>query len=711
MSETGRNIIVRFAAAYLFIILLMIMVIYNIMVIQTVERQNWLALGAKNDKKDIIVRPNRGNIYSADGRLMASSIPTYYVYMDLRVPALHEKKGILFKNNVDSLALCLATYFKDKTKSQYKQELEQAYNRGQAEYQFYKKQISYAQLKDIKTFPLLRLGRNKSGLLTKEMIHRVKPFTTLASRTIGDIYADETKGGKNGLELGFDSILRGKPGISSRQKVANRWEEIVEVPPIDGMDITTTIDVDMQDIAEKALLDKITEIEAQSGYAILMEAQTGEIKAIVNMQRNSDGTYSESRNGVVSDRAEPGSVFKVMSLMAVLDDGKAHLDDIVDTGEGKWKVANRMMIDHNADKKGYGVITFEHAINASSNVGVSKIIMKAYGDNPREYVEKLYRMKINEPFNLYIPGTSAPNIRYPNKDNWYATTLAWMSIGYETQIPPIYTVAYFNSIANNGKYIEPLFIKSISQNGQIIKNFTARVINDQICKPSTLRDVRKALLGVVEDPKYATGKLVRSPYVRIGGKTGTALISQGAKGYKSGKASYQVSFCGIFPFDNPKYTCLVVFREPSSKNTASGGGMAGPVVKNIAERVIAINAYNTVDTAPVDSNFIDIKKPYTKSGKYDALKYVMNSLNQSFDGTPAKWIKTTCDGKRVSANPMGINKSRVPDLSGMGAKDAIYLCENLGMKVSINGFGKVYSQNIPAGSNIMRGQVISLNLQ
>lgn len=710
MPEAGRNIIGRFAAVYLLIIILLIAVIYNIVKIQTVERTHWLSLGSKNDKKDIIVKPNRGNIYSADGRLMASSIPTYYVYMDLRVPALHEKEGKLFKNNVDSLSESLANYFKEKTKNQYKQELEQAYRKGTSEYQFYTGKISYAQLIDIKKFPLLRLGRNKSGLLTKEMLQRVKPFTTLASRTIGDIYADEEKGGKNGLELAFDSILRGTAGVSSRQKVANRWEEIVGVPPIDGMDITTTIDVNLQDIAEKALLDKLKEIEAQTGYAILMEAKTGEIKAIVNMQRNSDGTYSENRNGVVSDKVEPGSVFKVMSLMAVLDDGKAKLSDVIETNNGKWEIANSIMKDHNVERGGYGTITLEHAINASSNIGVSRTIMNAYGDNPRKFVEKLYRMKINEPFNLYIPGTAIPNIRYPNEKNWSKTTLAWMSIGYETQIPPIYTVAYFNSIANNGRYLEPLFVKSISRNGQIIKTFSARVINEQICKPSTLKDVKQALLGVVEDEKYATGKLVRSQYVRIGGKTGTAQISKGKGGYKSGGTSHQVSFCGIFPFDNPQYTCLVVFREPG-KGAASGGGMAGPVVKNIAERVIALKAYNSVETAPVDSNFMDIKIPHVKSGRFDALKSTMGFLDQQFKGNPSKWITTSCDGKQVVTNPMGINFSQVPDVSGMGAKDAVYLCQKLGMKVSCLGFGKVQSQSIAAGSSFIKGQNIILNFQ
>ena len=712
MSEPGRNIIIRFAAVYIFIVFLLGIVIYNIIVIQTVEREKWLSLGKKNNKTDIIVRPNRGNIYSADGRLMASSIPTYYVYMDLRVPALKEKNGILFKENIDSLSYYLSEYFKNKSKAEYKRDLTQAYNQGKGEYAFYKERISYAQLKELKKFPLFRLGRNKSGLLTKEMFRRVKPFSTLASRTIGDIYADETKGGKNGLELSFDSILQGTPGISSRRKVANKWEEIVEVPPVEGMDITTTIDVDMQDIAEKALVDKLTEIEAQTGYAILMETKTGEIKAIVNMQRNADGTYSENKNGVVSDKVEPGSTFKTVSLMAVLDEGKAKLTDVIETGNGLYRFGNAVMKDHNANKGGYHNITLEQSLNASSNVGISRTIVKAYGNNPGEFVDKLYKMKINEPFNLYIPGSAAPEIRHPNDKSkyWSASTLPWMSIGYEVQIPPIYTVAFYNSIANNGKYIEPVFIKSISKNGQIIKSFSARTINEQICKPSTLKDIRQALLGVVENPKYGTGKAVHSPYVRIAGKTGTAQISKGSQGYKSGGTSHQVSFCGFFPFEQPRYTCLVVIREPKI-GYPSGGLMAGVVVKNIAERISAIDTVTAIKNVPIDSTWLFLKSPIVKSGNYEAMQTVMTSLNQKFYGKSGKWIKSLSDGKRTLITAYDLNKENIPDLTGMGAKDAVYLCQRLGLVVNFSGIGKVSSQSLPVGKKAYKGQTINLILK
>ncbi|MFV0392392.1 MAG: penicillin-binding transpeptidase domain-containing protein [Paludibacteraceae bacterium] len=713
MTEPGKKIIGRFAAVYILIVVLMLIIIVNVIKIQTVERDNWLELGKKNDKKDIIIRPNRGNIYSADGQLMASSIPTYYVYMDTRVPALHEKDGALFYENIDSLAYCLSDYFKDKSKATYKRDIIKAYKQKKGEYAFYKGRISYAQLKDIRRFPLFRLGRNKSGLLTKEMFRRVKPYASLASRTIGDIYADETKGGKNGLELGYEKYLKGMPGVSSRQKVANRWQEVVQVAPIDGMDIISTIDVDMQDIAEKALLEKLKEIEAQTGYAVIMEVATGEIKAIVNMDRNKDGSYSENRNGVVADKVEPGSTFKTASLMAVLDDGKANLTDVIATGSGTYKFGRATMRDHNAHRGGYKDITLEQSLNASSNVGISRTIVNAYGNNPGKFVDKLYKMGLNEPFDLHIPGTAKPWIRHPNDKNYYwsTSTLPWMSIGYEVQIAPIYTLAFYNAIANNGKFIEPLFVKSINQNGLPLKQFTARVVNEQICKPSTLRDVRKALLGVVEHPKYGTGKAAHSPYVRIAGKTGTAQISKGSAGYSAGGKSHQVSFCGFFPYEAPRYTCIVVIREPRI-GLPSGGLMSGMVVKNIAERIMAIDTTSTIIDIKNDSIvLVGNKRPEIKSGNAAAIQTVLKDLNQTILPTSAEWVKSQTDTGKTQLTSISVTKKTVPDLSGMGVKDALYLCEEAGLKVKITGVGKVQTQSIPAGTKISKGQQISLIFQ
>ncbi len=711
MADIRKNIVLRFGVVYVIICLSFLLVIYKIIVIQTVERHNWLTLAAKNLKADIVVRPNRGNIYACDGRLMASSIPTYYIYMDTRVPALHEKEGKLFKSNVDSLAIYLSSFLRDKTPLEYRKLLKDAYRNKVGELQLYPKRISYAELKQLKKLPLLRLGRNKSGLITKELFTRVKPFGSLASRTIGDIYADESMGGKNGIEKRFNTNLIGIPGISIRQKVANTYMETVKVEPVDGMDITTTIDIDLQDIAEKALIDSLRSFDASSGYVILMEVHSGEVKAIVNMQQNADKTYTENKNGAVSDMVEPGSTFKVASLMVALDAGKVKITDYIETGNGIYPFANRLMKDHNANKGGFGRITLAEAIHGSSNIGISRAIVNAYGHNPSEFVEGLYDMKLNEPLNLEIPGAASPRIRHPHDKAayWSATTLPWMSIGYESQLPPIYTLAFYNAIANNGKYIRPFFVKSISKNGQVVKLFETETIKESICKPTTLSDIKSVLLGVMEAPK-GTAHNVRSKYVRIAGKTGTAQISKGALGYKGGGTTHQVSFCGYFPADDPQYTCIVVIREPR-KGYPSGGKMAGSVFKNVAERTMALKSHRKALTFERDTITNFPTKPFVKVGYYKALLTVMTDLQLPIGVNSSDWVKSFSDDQRVRVESVSVPRNVVPDLMGMGAKDAVYLAERLGLNVQVQGRGKVISQTIKPGTFVQKGNRIVICFQ
>jgi len=711
MTDKRKNIVLRFGIVYTVICLSFFLVLYRIIVIQFVERNQWMALAAQNVKTNIVVKPNRGNIYDCNGRLMASSIPTYYVYMDLRVPALHEKEGVLFKKNIDSLSIYLSSFFKDRSPYQYKATLTKAYRNGVGELQLFPSRITYAQLKELKTLPLFRLGRNKSGLITKELFRRVRPFGSLASRTIGDIFADDSKGGKNGIEKSFNTDLLGTPGISVRQKVANSYMETVQVEPVDGMDVKTTIDVDLQDIAENALLDGVKQFDAAVGYVVLMEVHSGEVKAIVNMQRNKDGSYTENRNGAVSDMVEPGSTFKVASVMAALDEGKVRLTDTIDTYNGEYKFSNRTMTDHNANHGGYHKITLAQAIYASSNIGVSRAIVKAYGHNPSAFVNKLYAMKLNEKMNIEIPGAAAPFIRHPHDKSheWSNTTLPWMSIGYETQIPPIYTLAFYNSIANDGKMIRPFFVKAVSKNGQVIKEFKTEMINPSICKPTTLREIRSALLGVVED-KFGTGKAAHSAYVRIAGKSGTAQISQGRKGYKDGGTKHQVSFCGYFPYENPLYSCIVVMREPGI-GYASGGSMTGSVFKNIAERVIALNSNRK--PSHVDADSIDLENliPLTKVGYYKAIQTVMKDLQLSLGASTTDWVKAFAEQKHTRVEPIVVSRNAVPNLVGMGAKDAVYILENLGLRVQVLGRGKVVTQNIKPGTVARKGSTAVINLQ
>lgn len=711
MADKRKSIVLRFGIVYFIILFLFSLVIYRIVVLQFIEKDKWMEVAAKNKKTDIRVKPNRGNIFACDGRLMASTIPTYYIYMDTRVPALHENDGRLFKESIDSLSICLSTYFGDRSKEQYKLMLQKAFREGRSEAPIYPKRISYAQLKDVKKMPLFRLGKYKSGLINKPQYRREKPFGSLASRTIGDIFADEAMGGKNGLEKYFNKELIGIPGVSIIQKVANRMVETIQVEPVDGMDILTTIDIDLQDMAEKALVDSLKSFDAETGYAVIMEVKTGEVKAIVNMQKNADGTYSENKNGVVSDQVEPGSTFKTFSLIALLDEGKAKVTDILHTGNGIYNFYGSNMVDHNANKGGFHDITLAEAIHASSNVGISLAVMKAFGDNPSQYVDKLYAMGLNEKMNIEIPGNAGPKIRHPKDKSkyWSKTTLPWMSIGYETEIPPIYTLAYYNAIANNGKLIRPFFVKALLKNGQTIKTFSTETIRESICKPTTLAIVKETLLGVLEGEK-GTAKNVRSKYVRIAGKTGTAQISKGVLGYKAGGKSHQVSFCGYFPADNPQYTCIVVIREPHI-GYPSGGKMAGSVFKSIAEQTMALKSNLYPESTLKDSTLQLAFIPEGKPGNYKSLETVLSKLNLSYSGNASDWVSTFTNDKTMEIKSLAIARQKVPEIIGMGAKDAFFLLNQMGLNVKMSGKGKVISQSLHSGTYIKKGQTISIHLE
>jgi len=711
MADKRKSIVLRFGIVYFIILFLFSLVVYRIVVLQFVEKDKWLEVAAKNKKTDIKVKPNRGNIFACDGRLMASTLPTYNIYMDTRVPALHEDGGKLFDENIDSLALCLSAYFGDQTKDQYKLQLRKAYREGRSEALVYPKRITYAQLKDIQKMPLFRLGKYKSGLIPKVYYRREKPFGSLASRTIGDIYADETLGGKNGLEKYFNKELIGIPGVSMIQKVANRMVETVQVEPVDGMDILTTIDIDLQDLAEKALVDSLKSFDAETGYAVIMEVKSGEVKAIVNMQKNADGTYSENKNGVVSDQVEPGSTFKTFSLIALLDEGKANINDIIHTGNGIYNFYGSNMVDHNANKGGFHDITLAEAIHASSNVGISIAVVKAYGEHPSEYVDKLYAMGLNEKMNIEIPGNAGPKIRHPKDKSryWSKTTLPWMSIGYETEIPPIYTLAYYNAIANNGKLIRPFFVKALLKNGQVIKTFGTETIRESICKPTTLAIVKETLLGVLEGEK-GTAKNVRSKYVRIAGKTGTAQISKGVLGYKAGGKSHQVSFCGYFPADDPQYTCIVVIREPHN-GYPSGGKMAGSVFKSIAEQTMALKSSLKPESILKDTTLSLVYCPSGKPGNFKSLETVLSHLNLSFTGNGTDWVSTSSNEKSIEVKNLAVEKQKIPELAGMGAKDAFFLLNRYGLNVKLIGKGKVVSQSLPVGTYVQKGQTITIRLE
>ena len=551
---------------------------------------------------------------------------------------------------------------------------------------------------EVKSLPFFNMPKYKSGFCWEEYNSRRRPFTSLALRTIGGLYGAKDSA-YYGLELAYDSILRGTPGITGRRKILNKYMNIPVRLPIDGGDIVTTIDVNMQDLAERSLLDmlKSPQVNGEMGVAILMEVQTGDIKAIVNMIKTENGNYIEAVNSAISYRCEPGSVFKTASFLVALDDGVVDTSYVIHTGCGVLPMYGREMKDHNWRRGGYGDINVARTLEVSSNIGVSHVIDKNYHDQAERYVKGLYRVGIGEDLKLQnvLPGYRPPLIRMPKRkkngkydDNWYATTLPWMSIGYETQIAPINTVTFYNAIANNGKMMRPRFVKKVVKNGETVQEFPPEVIKQRIAKPEAIKTMQTILEHVVSQ---GLGRKAGSPLFKVAGKTGTAQVSQGKAGYKSGIVQYWLSFAGYFPANDPRYTCIVCIKK--SGLPASGGGMSGVVFHHIAEGVMARYLKMSVEDAH-DENSVVI--PDVKNGNAKDANMVLNRLGVD---------------KHVTNREDIYSESVAPDVTGMGARDAVYLLESRGLRVRVQGRGKVKHQSYPAGKTIMQGCECILTLE
>lgn len=695
---------------YFFVILLMgligVAIVVKAGITMFAERQYWQDVADRFIKENVTVKPNRGNIISSDGKLMASSLPEYRIYMDFKAGGI--TKDTMLVNHMTEICEGLHRIFPDMSAKQFKDHLQKGRKSGSRNYLIYPKRISYIQYKEAKQLPVFKLNKYKGGFIELAYNQRKKPFGSLATRTLGDLYADTAQGAKNGIELAFDTILKGRDGVTHRQKVMNKYLNIVDIPPVDGCDIITTIDVGMQDICEKALVDKLKEINATVGVAVLMEVATGEVKAIVNMTKGADEEYHEIRNNAISDMMEPGSTFKTASIMVALEDGKITPDDGVDTGNGIMKMHGRDMKDHNWYRGGYQYLTVPQILMVSSNIGVSYLIDKHYSSNPQKFVDGLKRMSIDQPLNLQISGEGKPNIRGPKQRYFSKTTLPWMSIGYETQVPPLNILTFYNAIANNGVMVRPKFVRSAMKDGEVVQEYPTDVINPKICSDRTLTQIREILRKVVAD---GLAKPAGSKQFSVAGKTGTAQISQGAAGYKSGRVNYLVSFCGYFPAEAPQYSCIISIQKPGLP--ASGGLMAGSVFGKIAERVYAKNLRLHISNA-IDTNSVVI--PDVKAGEMNQTKRVLEELkiqSQSqfaFKEGKEAWGSTYAAPKAVVLESRDMMRNFVPSVIGMGAKDAVYLLESKGLKVKLTGVGKVKSQSIANGTIIKKGQTIAIQL-
>ena len=713
----AKKIMPRYRAISLVMIILAVCVVGKSLYIMTAKRDYWMKVAERQKRDSVTVKPNRGNILSCTGQLLASSLPEFKIYMDF-VALKEAKSDSLWDVKVDSICNGLHKIFPDKSAAEFKQHLSEGKAKMKRHWAIYNERINYNTFCEVKDLPMFKLNSNKSGFHWEEFNARQRSYGSLAGRTIGAMYGAKDTA-RFGLELSYDSILRGTNGIVHRRKVRNKFLDITDTPPIDGADIVTTLDVSMQDLAERSVINELKEINGNVGVAIVMEVKTGDIKAIVNMEKCFDGQYREIHNHAVSDLLEPGSVFKPASLLAALDDGVVDTTLHVETGSGVWQMYGRDMKDHNWRKGGYGLLTFAQTLWYSSNIGVSRIIDDHYKNNPEKFVQGIHRLGLADDLKIPLVGATPARIRMPHKnshgqyDNWSKTALPWMSIGYETQVPPISTLTFYNALANNGTMMRPRFVTKVVKNGETIMEFPPEVMHEHIAKDASIKKMQTILEQVVS---IGLGKKAGSPNFKVAGKTGTAQMSKGAGGYKSGVVNYLLSFAGYFPADNPRYSCIVCIQK--SGLPASGGGMSGKVFHEISEGIMAQSLKLDVKDAR-DSASIFV--PQVKDGNILAADYVLTHLGinakttwsgNSFAGKPIWGKAETIGNKYIKLEKQKqYGKGTVPDVIGLGARDAVYQMESRGIRTQIYGRGKVVKQTLIPGTLIKKGATCSITLE
>lgn len=717
MNFDSKKIMPRYFVVIVLMSLFGVYVLGNAAYLALVEKDYWTEVSQKLVKENVPIPAKRGNILAAGGQVMASSLPEYKIYMDFvasdRDPEtaqhLQAWRDSLLVADMDSICDGLHAIFPDKSAVYFKDRLKKGKKLRRRNWQVYPGRISYIQYRDCKALPLFKESPFKGGFYAEEFNQRKKPYGSLASRTLGALYASKDSA-RYGLELAYDTILRGTEGLSHRAKVRNKWLSLVDAPPVDGCDIETTIDVTMQDVAEKAILRQLKAINGDVGVVVLMEVATGDVKAIVNMTKCADGEYYEIKNNAVSDLMEPGSTFKTASIMVALEDGKIKKEDFVDTGNGQWEMHGRVMKDHNWRRGGYGRISVPEVLMYSSNIGVSRLIDENYKDCPEKYVDGLYREGVGVALDLPLAGSANPRVRRPAPDgsNWSKTALPWMSIGYETQLPPIATLTFYNAIANGGRMVKPRFVRAVRRNGELVREFPVEVVREQICSPKTLADIQEILELVVSK---GLGKKAGNKNFKVSGKTGTAQVAQGRGGYHSGQMKYLISFCGYYPSDKPKYSCIVAIQK--SGLPASGGGHCGPVFSEIARSVMAQGVFRD---ASEGSDSLSVFVPDVLDGNLTAATTVLRELSVPVrqdwtQGEASVWGRAANVGNTVELAVNNTPMEIVPDVTGCGAKDAVYQLESRGLKVRIEGVGRVVSQSMPPHSKYKKGQTIHIKLK
>ena len=691
-----KSILVRVRVAFLCVVVFAICVGAKIGHIQFAEGDKWAKMSEEINFDYKKVKATRGNIYSDNGSLLATDLPFYRVAID---PTL--AKDEIFKKGIDSLSMMLSRYYKDRSAKDYKEMLKDARATGKQYVTLNRKQINYLTKKEMMRWPILREGRYKGGVIFEKIDVRYRPFSNLSRRTVGYVNED---GKGAGLEYSFNETLGGQNGEALFQKIAGgTWKPVFDgtnVKAIDGLDIKTTIDINLQDVAETSLYNAMHQHNADEGTVVVMEVKTGHIKAISNLSGDGSGDYVEKLNLAVGGSFEPGSTFKLVTMMALLEDTNIELSDSVNTGDGEFTFYNKKVRDH--EEGGYGRITIKDAFERSSNIAMAKLMDKHFGTKPSKFLEYVDNLKLSKPLGLQITGEAYPKITRPKDKNWSGITLPWMAYGYGFEISPLHTLALYNAVANDGKMIKPIFVTSISQADNVKEEFKTETLNSKICSNKTLNQLKLLLEGVVD---RGTAKNLKNSYYRIAGKTGTAVILKDGRYEKK----YITSFVGYFPAHAPKYSAIVLIKNPKGIHQY-GNSVAGPVFKDIADNIYSrdINLHMAMEKKTTLEPGVF---PTIRAGKQDELTMLSNELGVSnHSTTEEEWIKAAKNGSAVVWKKNAVVRDHVPDVMGMTFRDAIYLLEKSGLKVIHQGKGRVTDQSISPGAKFSRGTRIKIVL-
>lgn len=708
--EVKKDILWRVYLSFLGIVLFAILVLGRAVYIQQVEGHEWRKMATEQTHKEVEIDAERGTIYSEDGNMLSTSIPYFDIYIDFAADGLRAKNGKIFKENVDSLSQKLAAFYKDKSSKDYKKQLQQGFNKKNR-YFLLRKNIPFKEYKVLRSFPLLRMDPNKGGFIAEVRNKRLVPYGLLANRTIGlsREYKDKdglTKTMNVGLEYTYDSVLKGEQGKRIVRKISPGVYAPIEgseIEPENGRDIITTIDVNIQDIAENALHKVLLENECEYGTAIVMEVKTGKIKAMANLGRRSDGSYFEDLNYAIRN-SEPGSTFKLATMLALLEDNYVSLNGRVNLEGGKWMVNGRTVYD--SESHGYEV-SIKEAFELSSNVGMAKLAMAHYAKNPMGFVEHLRRLHFHEYSGIDLKGEAQPTIKTPKSRSWSATSLPWMSFGYEVLISPLQTLMLYNAVANNGTMMKPYLVNEVRKSGVPISAFDPEIIEERIASEKTIRLLQECLNGVCQDEHGTAYTLFKGAPYKVAGKTGTSLMANGSRGYAD--HIYQSSFAGYFPAGDPKYSCIVVVRNKPFAKKYYGAAIAGPVFKEIADKLYSLQ--NNLDLPEMYTMRKD-SSSYLYAGSMKDIKQILSTVQWNFlDSTSASdWGRLySRNGERVMRG-QPLSEKKMPDVRGMGLKDALYLLENMQLKVIARGKGKVKQQSIEPGITLDRKSPVILEL-